>query len=256
MGILIIFGVLGIACLILGMIIFIVIHDKKMIAVEQQKQIEIFKAAGEAEEKEKEKIARNLHDQIVAKLSATTRNFDKKISDLALLGIDTISLERDIKSMNEIIVEIRGISHDLVPGTLLQFGLIKALAYHIEAIGNIGDSWINFEDNSKYGEKIPFSTQDQLNIYRICLEILNNLIKHSSYKFLKVIVENKQANLTILFMHNGNGITDEEIERRSELPGGLGLKSLKSRTLILNAQINYFIEDDLSHVSLKIPLRK
>ena len=256
MGVFIIFGVLGIACLILGMIIFVVIHDKKMIAVEQQKQIEIFKAAGEAEEKEKEKIARNLHDQIVAKLSAIARNIDKKVEDLTDLGIDTNQLKKDINSLNEVIQDVRGISHDLVPGTLLQFGLIKALKYHIEEVGEAGASVTNFEDNTGYKEKIPFSIGDQLNIYRICLEILNNLFKHASYEFLKVISESDETSLNVVFIHNGKGITDEEIEQKSELPSGLGLKSLKSRALILNAKINYFIEDDLGHVNLKIPYRK
>jgi signal transduction histidine kinase len=94
----------------------------------------------------------------------------------------------------------------------------------------------------------------QLNIYRICLEILNNLYKHANYQYLKIIVERTGNNLQFEFTHNGMGITTKEIDKLAAGSQGLGLKSLMSRALLLNATINYEIDEGLASIKLQIPI--
>jgi hypothetical protein len=80
-GILIGVGCLVMLSLALIIITFLNIHRKKMLEKEQEKQMEIFKVASEVEEKQKEKIAKNIHDEIIPTLSAIGRSIDKNIKD-------------------------------------------------------------------------------------------------------------------------------------------------------------------------------
>lgn len=225
--------------------------------IEKEKQVEVFKAASEAEESQKEKIAKNLHDGVIPGITACQRSILKNIKDYEKTQkIDLQRVKQDMESLNEIIDNIRNVSHDLIPGTLLSFGLIKALAYYIDQIRDTGNSKADFENLTLFEEEIPFSKTDQLHIYRTCLEILNNLYKHAHYKYLKVTTECQNGIFEIEFMHDGKGITNLEIEELSESGKGLGLKSLKSRLMLLNASINYYIDSDTASVKVTIPLKK
>ncbi len=63
-----------------------------------------------------------------------------------------------------------------------------------------------------------------------------------------------ENNLVIEFTHNGKGISNAEIEALSESNTGLGLKSLKSRLLILKAEVNYYKDINNSTITLFIPI--
>jgi two-component system NarL family sensor kinase len=255
-------GCLTMLCLAMGVLIFLNIHRKKMLekeakiqAIEHEKHIEVFKAATEAEENQKEKIAKNLHDGVVAPLSAVSRSIDKNIKDYENNKFSINRMRKDIRTIEQTIEIIRGISHDLAPSDLFSFGLIKALGYHLDTIRELADSNADFENRTAFNETVPFTKTDQLNIFRICLEIINNLLKHAKYKYLKVIVESDNKYLLIEFMYDGKGITNDEVRLISESSTGLGLNSIISRSLMLNASIDYSIEEEISFVRLKIPFK-
>lgn len=81
-------------------------------------------------------------------------------------------------------------------------------------------------DNSKLWS---FKKSEEVAIYRICLEVLNNLQKHDQFTVLKVMAFTDEKNLVFSFDHNGTGITNREIGILTESSRGLGLKSLRSR---------------------------
>ena len=258
----IIIAMLLMVCLALGILAFFVIHRKKMLekeakiaSIERTKTTEIFKASKEAEEREREKVAKNLHDGIVPALSAVERNLEKCLKDFENNSFDPLKLRKEIKYIEETIETVRGISHDLIPRSLIAFGFNKALADQITRLNNGDDKKSSFENNSSFEEQIPFDMTEQLNIFRMCSEILNNLNKHAFYRYLKVTIENSDNKLIIDFIHDGKGITNEEITKAENSNTGLGLKSLRSRAIILNAEINYTTEDDTSCVNLKIPIK-
>ncbi len=231
--------------------------EAELLAKEQEKQVAIFNTASEVEEKQKEKIAKNLHDGVIPVIAACQRSILKSVRDYEKKGsLDVERIKKDIDNLSEIVDNIREVSHDLIPGTLLSYGLIKALSYYIDQIKDTGDSKADFENLTMFEEKIPFSKTDQLHIYRICLEILNNLYKHAKYNYLKVTIESQNNALEIEFMHDGKGITNKEIETLTESATGLGLRSLKSRIMLLNADIDYTTDSDMASVKVTIPLKK
>lgn len=195
-------------------------HIQKLDSLKREKEIEIMQAMINVEETERKRVARDLHDSIGSKLSAlkiifssieTKNNYDK-------IKINTI-LETSI-------TELRHISYNLVPESLLKLGLEKALSDLCFSLlsNRISIEFQSFEiDNSLPIEK-------QTNIFRIVQEILNNALKHSNCSHILVSCSQNSNRFYISVEDNGSGFDLSKIEDRL----GLGLKSIKSRIELLN----------------------
>lgn len=255
-------GILITLFLAVIIILFVVYYQRKMLlkeakilSMEQEKQIILFKASVEAEEQQKEKIARNLHDEINPILTVLKFNLSKHKIEINKNKFNPDSINVDTELLDKAIDGIRTTCLDLVPTFLLQYGIIKSLEAHARDLNQASLNAISFQNNTDQllVDKIP--TQDQLTIYRMCLEILNNLSKHAAYSELNMSIQNQTNLLSIIFQHNGKGVTNQEMNVFTEQSKGLGLKSLKARALILNAKINYNIHPNNSSVTLSIPLK-
>jgi signal transduction histidine kinase len=221
--------------------------------MEQEKQLALFKASVEAEEQQKEKIARNLHDEINPLLAALKFNLSKHRIEARKNQFEPDSLIADSAILDKAIEGIRTTCHDLIPSFLLQYGLIKSLEDYLGHIQQTGDVQVEFENHTTDELLKSFQKQDQLQTYRICLEILNNIFKHAHCSILKMALEFKEGAIIISINHNGQGVSNEEMDTYTDNSLGLGLKSLKARALILNATITYLKNTQQSSVTLSIP---
>jgi two-component system NarL family sensor kinase len=259
----IIIASLFVFCLIVIIILFIVINQRKMLLknseiklMENEKQLSLFKASVQAEEKQKQIIGRNLHDEINPILSVLKFSLSKHRIEYKKGVFSPDSLIEDAKMLDKAIEGINTICLDLIPTFLLQFGLIKSLEDYIRSIQKLEGISAEFENKVSENQLNNFDKQEQLNIYRICLEILNNLFKHSNCTYLKIITKIIDDKFLININHNGKGVTNDEMNKYTNLSNGLGLKSLKARILILNATINYSTSANTSSVHLSIPITK
>lgn len=241
-------------------IIFVVHYQRKILlkeaqiqVMEQEKQIALFKASVEVEEKQKEKIARNLHDEINPLLVVLKLNLGRHRMAVQKNTFDPDSLKKDSELLDKAIEGIRTTCHDLIPSFLLQFGLLKALEEYIRTARHSEDMSLEFENQVSTEEMEIFDKQAQLNIYRICLEILNNLFKHSQCSQLRMLTKKTPGHVEIEFIHNGRGVSNDDMEIYTEQSKGLGLKSLKARSLILGADINYQPGPPYALIRLRIP---
>lgn len=241
-------------------VLFVVFYQRKILLkntelsiMEQEKQIELFKATVEAEEKQKEKIARNLHDEINPILTVLKLNLSKHKIDIIKekFNIEDLSLDQQI--LDQAIDGIRTTCLDLIPTYLLEYGLVKSLESYVVTIRNNSEINAEFENKNEIENTEYFNKQAQLNIYRICLEILHNIFKHASCTILQLSINTHNNQFIIDVSHNGKGVSNEEIDTFTTCSNGLGLKSLKARILILNATINYNNSSDISTIKLSIP---
>lgn len=253
-------GILITLFLAVAIILFVVYYQRKMLLkeakiklMEQEKQIALFKVTVEAEEQQKEKIARNLHDEINPLLAVLKFNLSKHRIESRKNKFDPDSLIADSELLDKAIEGIRTTCLELIPTFLLQYGLIKSIEDYINKVQQSGNITIEFENKLQSNELDNFEKQNELNAYRICLEILNNLFKHTHCSYLKITTECFNNIFRITFLHNGKGFTNDEMQFFTENSNGLGLKSLKARTLILNATIDYSKDTTTSTVKLSIP---
>lgn len=244
------------------LVIFILRHRKRLMQKEYvikvlkyKNQIELFDASAQAEEREKERIARNLHDEINPMLTLLKQNIQKHKLDILKNKFEPHHFEHDYELIDKIAEGIRTSSYDLVPSFMLRYGLVNSLADHLCSL-NATDGL-----KTRFFKYVPdtmddlFSKSDQLTIYRMCLELLQNLIKHGHCSMIDFSMSLIDRTLWIEIKHDGMIITNNTIEQHMLNGRGLGLKSLKARSLILNAEINYIEKDNQPNISLTIPFR-
>lgn len=180
----------------------------------------------EGEEKEKKRIAAELHDGIAGDLSAIKFN---------LAALDNTNQDlRNKKILNDVsniidksCVQIREISHNLSPSTIINFGLVNAVEEFCKKIESTYDMKCNFTFE---GEEIDMETTAQTHIYRIIQELVNNIVKHSDAENATIKMWYKNPDLSINVQDDGKGFYEETTIH------GIGLNNIKSRIRILNAE--------------------
>ena len=249
------FGTLGMLVLAIGLIAFIVFHQRKIIKYQQQlqrmeeeKQQILLNASIRWQEEERQRIAADLHDD-AGPLLATARLY---LND-NLVNLDIPSQLQSISSAKQIIDDtiqlIRNISHSLMPPTLKNFGLESAVNDLFQKISGSGaiNASCRFHD---YKERLL--PQVELLIFRVTQELVNNILKHSNAGFIHLtqyIADNK---FYIRLNHDGKGITQQDFEKMNKSSVGLGLKNIQSRMQVLEGTVNF--EKDPSQTFYKVTL--
>ncbi|MDI9257884.1 tetratricopeptide repeat-containing sensor histidine kinase [Flavobacterium sedimenticola] len=232
---------ISISIILLVLLIFISLHFRnkhklaqerdlmnrqKIHALERQKEIDVMRAMIDGEELERKRMARELHDGIGSKLSALKIALDRlgylETDQQKLLNINTL--------LSSSITEVRQISYNLVPESLLRLGLDNALGDLCHLLYS-DDVRIEYQS---FGIEQDMAASKQLNIYRIVQELVNNALKHSNCS--EILVSCSQTNSLFFISVEDNGIGfswDELVEGK-----GLGLKNLESRVKLLNGTMN------------------
>ncbi len=251
-------GCFGMFLLVIVIIVFTIKYQRRMYLkeksihrMESEKQIAIFKASMEAEEKQKEKIAGNLHDSIKPMLSYLKYSLSAHQSHILENRFVAENLDQDKDTIDKIIDEISVTCYDLIPSALNHFGLIKSLEHIFDTVKKANNIRCAFHTNELDEAHVLFSKSEQVHIYRVCQELIHNILKHAACTEIEMDLKRVENQLHILISHNGTGITDAELERLSK--NGLGLNSLKSRVLVLGANLNYGKSDTGYDVKFQIP---
>lgn len=233
----------------------ILIKEKQNEQLQREKQLAFFKAAVDSEERLKEKIANDLHDGVIPIIAQVSRNLHQFSADLEKNQLKSEQLLSAAWLIDDSVNTLRGVAQNLVPHTLLNFGIIKALQQVVVNMNSNPDCRTEVLDNTNINNQLPFSHNDQLNIYRVCLELINNLRKHDNYTFLQISFQLEDNSLVILFMHDGRGISTAEIKRLELAQQGLGLKSVSTRLALLNGVAEYLVDEFNASIRIVIPLK-
>lgn len=236
--------------LISALPILYLISRAKILKAENGKQLAVFKAAQEAEEKQRERIASTLHDEVVPLLTAIVQNYEINIRNIEQ---NKVSLEiiKEGKSITiQSIESVKNAALELIPKELLKYGLLAALSSHVKRLNQTISASI---ENATLFETLPFNKPSELHIYRLSLELIQNLIKHAEIKELKIKIDCENDNIMIAYGHDGKGVANSEMLRLEQSSNGLGLKSIRSRLISLNAKIDYIKTETNSAVIVNIP---
>src|SRR6478609_9608105 len=210
------FGTIGMLTLAVGLIVFIIFHQRKVIRyqgtlqrMEQDQQRMLLNASIRLQEEERQRLAADLHDD-AGPLLATARLYLNE----NLVNMDKASQLQSIYNAKQIIDDtiqlIRNISHSLMPPTLKNFGLESAvndLFQKISGSGTINAS-CRFHD---YRERLLLE-REQI-IFRIIQELVNNILKHSNASFIHLTQNLGGSKLYIRMHHDGRGITQADFEK-------------------------------------------
>ncbi len=188
-----------------------------------------FKAVIDSEEKERIRIAKELHDGLGQLLSSAKLNISS-LED-GIPEEDEYLLENSLKIIDEAVTEVRNISHNLMPATLMSYGLIEAIGVLVNKINDSKQIGISF-NNENFNATLEIETK--IALYRITQEVINNMLKHSQAKNIDIRLSNFENRVSLAIKDNGIGFNTAEIKNSK----GIGWQNIYSRVSILNGEIN------------------
>lgn len=204
--------------------------NKEMIE-KKEIQKKIIDAIIITEEKERKRIAADLHDGLGPVLSAINLYYQAYLDapdPESKSGIETKLKE----IINNTITDVSRISHNISPNVLENHGLIVALENYI---GHIAANE-NIKFNLHFEKVLRFGLINELTLYRAITELLNNTFKHAAASLITISITKQNQFLKILYKDNGKGfLVTEKMNDKS----GLGIANIQNRIKSLNGTVKF-----------------
>jgi signal transduction histidine kinase len=218
-------------------------------------QQELLKRLITAQEDERKRVARELHDELGQSLtglalhSEVMEQFINSDPERALkqLFLTRELIGKTMQQMYELILALR-------PSVLDDLGLAAALGSHAERVLN--GSGITFKlDSSGLIQRLPPSIE--IALYRIFQEALSNVMKHSGADYVKITLAQSDGVFEGEIVDNGHGFNFENIVREVDNPHGLGLLGMQERLAQCDGSMNIISRDgEGTRIHFFIPLAK
>ena len=188
-----------------------------------------------AQEEERQRIARELHDETAQELIAIARQLDGIVSRNKNLSVQDISQLEALRAQADRTLDgVRRFSQDLRPSVLDDLGLLPALEWLSSDVSqHLG---INVEMNV-VGSARRFTPEVELLLFRIAQEALRNVWKHSGASKAWVIVEFGNDKTVLTIKDNGKGFKLPESIGGLAATGKLGLVGMQERARLLNGNL-------------------
>lgn len=200
----------------------------------------------QAQEDERDRLAKDLHDDLggtlsVIRLKAT--DFQKK---LELLQPEERSIYNEtIQLISRACEDLREISHSLKPKFFMENGLIGTIRERLSILNRV--SAVSFEFVYQYiGHR---DSEIELSIYRVINELINNVVKHSCATQATIQLVETAQDLVITVEDNGIGFREFETSK------GIGLKNVSSRIQYLGGRYTIDTNPNGTTITIEIPLQ-
>ena len=207
------------------------IDQQKIRELEDTMKISSMQSMIIGQEKERQRIAVDLHDSLGGLLSAVKLQFDN--IRLKLNGhFHADQYQHATRLLDTAVEEVRNISRNLQPGALRELGLVSALKdlinrFEGEAYPDIFFQYYNID------EKLDDMTA--LSIYRIIQELINNTIKHAGADEILIQLTTEGDDIVIEYEDDGKGFDPEKLVTKK----GMGVENIQSRINYLKGSLSF-----------------
>lgn len=202
--------------------------EQDMEKMKQEQHISVFAAMLEGQEQERKRLAIDLHDGLGGSLSS----IKMKLSKVVQAQQDTDKkreLDVAVKQLDASVDELRHIARNLMPETLLKYGLAVSLGDFCKSLEQQGTR-ITFQS---YGLREDMPRSLQIMVYRIIQELISNAIKHAGAKHILAQCLQQGHHLSITVEDDGSGFDSEQ---GSGL--GMGLSNVQTRVTYLGGKLD------------------
>ncbi|MFT3980407.1 MAG: sensor histidine kinase [Ferruginibacter sp.] len=197
------------------------LQQGKIDNLQQKIKIERLKASISAEERERTRIGRELHDGVGGLLSVARMNFE--LAKKNNVNEDNADFKDGLHLLEEATVELRQAAYNLMPEVLLTQGLASAVQAFCEKMTSKSSTAITFQS---IGNRTDTTSEFDLPVYRIIQEFVHNIIKHAHAKNALVQMNfHEDGALGITIEDDGIGLPQDIFENSK----GMGLKNVKER---------------------------
>ncbi|EDP71968.1 Tetratricopeptide TPR_2 [Flavobacteriales bacterium ALC-1] len=194
-------------------------------------ELSIIDAMIEGQEKERQRLAADLHDSVGATLSAAKLQFEHLIKDEIDIKVREKLIKKTSTLLEDAYVEIRSMAHLKNSGVMAKNGLLPA----VEKLSK-NASGINglFFDVQSFGLEQRLDNALEITIFRIIQELVTNIIKHANATKGIIHITNHKDSLNIMIEDNGIGFNTKQMAKANS---GMGISSIDKRIDHLNGTL-------------------
>ncbi|HEY4064706.1 MAG TPA: ATP-binding protein [Puia sp.] len=211
------------ALLVSGLVLLWILQKRK------QHRIGIMEGVMDAEQRERNKIAGQLHDEVAGMLSLATLNLSSALEKGLGDEQSEQKLEKTQETLQIVGVTVRELSHRLTPLVIEKYGLYKAVEDMVGSINlsgklHVGLVIVGLKDTDRYSEGLLHD------LYRMLQELLQNIVRHAHAENAMVQLVEHGDGLSIMVEDDGVGIGEQA-------KGGMGLKAIRTKITYLNGKM-------------------
>lgn len=217
------------------------LHNQEINELLANQELKMIQAMIEGEEKERSRVAEDLHDRLGSTLSATRMHLEVlEESAPKNIGNQTNQL---LGMLDKAIEDTRQISHNLLSGVLTKFGLVAALKDLKNTVEGANRLSVHLSYSNYHN---PLTQEQELHLFRVLQELVSNTLKHADAGLIEIKLDRLRDQFQILFSDNGKGFdTHSQFE-------GIGIRNIESRLKTVGA--TWQIESDSRGTKVKISL--
>jgi len=205
----------------------------------------------ENQEKEQNRIAKDVHDGIGQMLTGLKYNLESiNINDIERTAIKIQHLK---ELTTNIIKGVRTATFNLTPPELSDHGIVPAIAKLAKELGKLTGKEILFFNKTDFNNRLDSLTE--INIYRITQEAINNAIKYADSSHIVVSLSHSKSLLSLVIDDDGKGFVPSEVKKVNNGDGGMGMTFMKERIKYIDGRL--FLNSELgkgTRVTLNIPI--
>tara|TARA_A100000171_G_C2137519_1_gene151567 strand:+ start:369 stop:2087 length:1719 start_codon:yes stop_codon:yes gene_type:complete len=214
----------------------------------QKQEIASLQGVLEGQETERRRVAIDLHDRLGGILSMVKLHFSVVTESLSKDDQAHAKFMKASDLLDQATGEVRSISHNLLSGVLMKFGLVPALEDLKDKISQTGKLKVTLYSNELNN---VLSAEQELQLYRIVQELISNILKHSQAKEANIQLTKGDESVNLIVEDDGIGFDLKAVNKKT----GIGLSNLKARVAKLNG--NFHIDSGRgagTTISIDIPI--
>jgi len=223
------------------------LHREEVINLKQQEKLHQYSSVLQAQEEERNRISRDLHDGLGGLLAGVKLRLSSIVSrERERTGEEHPDIDHVIKDLDQSVDELRRIARNMMPESLLSIGLKPALADLCRYMQTPGTD-IQFQ---AFDLRTSYTQPVLIGVYRIVQELLNNAVKHANPSQIIVQCSENDAHLFLTVEDDGCGFDPEGKARK-----GMGLSNIKNRVALLQGKVEIDSQPGQpTAVNIQIPL--
>ncbi|WP_158839644.1 sensor histidine kinase [Polaribacter sp. L3A8] len=205
----------------------------------------------ENQEKEQNRIAKDVHDGIGQMLTGLKYNLESiNMNDIEKT---TSKIEHLKELTTNIIKGVRTATFNLTPPELSDHGIVPAITKLTQELGRLTGKEIMFYNKTGFNDRLDSLVE--INIYRITQEAINNAIKYADSSHILVSLSHSKNILSIVIDDDGQGFEPSKVKKVKNGDGGMGMTFMKERIKYIEGRL--FLNSELgkgTRVTLNIPI--
>lgn len=206
------------------------IKEKQLLELEKERQLSAAKSVLQGEEAERSRLAGDLHDGLGGLLTGVKLKLSSMKENSIITSENLAHFNHALDLLDTSITEMRRVAHNLMPETLMHYGLRTALGDFIKQVEPEGLPIIR---SSNFGTDLRYEKEIEITIYRITQELVTNAIKHSNAKQIDIQLFTEKDRICVQVNDNGIGFDPEGPDH---IKAGKGLKNIHDRVTAFNGR--------------------